>query len=133
MRTAKPAPVTRMVPQRHTSDCTVAALAMWVGVPYEDALLALGSETPTVRARGAWFTQLKRAAERFGMPTRRKTSVNLEDDDGVLQVGTPGGDLHAVLLRQGLIFDTDGCVWEPDDFFAATGYKPRAVLVKEEE
>jgi len=121
----------RVVAQRHESDCGVACLAMFLGVSYEDALIAIGSEAPSVLKRGVWWTHLKRAAETLGtrMVVKRKWS---ETDEGLLQVKYRKG-YHVVVLRHGLIFDTDQRIWTFDDFKHAPPKAPFGPLLVREE
>jgi hypothetical protein len=129
----KPPPLLYMTTQRHSGDCGVAALAMCLGVSYEDALLALGGEVPTVLRRGVWMVELQRAADRLGMPMTLKRRCDLEMDDGVLQVMyRRGKDQHVVLLREGLVFDTDTSVWRPEDYAQATRARFGALLTRKD-
>jgi hypothetical protein len=124
-------PLVRMVVQRHPADCGVAALAMFLGVSYEDALLAIGSDKPTVLKRGVWVTNLTRAAAVLGATLKRKDTWDAEADDGIMWV-TSRNWAHVVLLRNGLVWDTDLCCWEPEDYLKAKRAKVRAILVRED-
>lgn len=118
MRIVRP-PLLVMQPQRHQSDCTVACLAMYLSVPYEHALLAMGD--PAVLRGGAWTVQMQRAADRLGAPLQkvRAGAWDVEHHDGIAQVILRGRLNHVVVAREGLVFDTDLCVWEPADYLAA--------------
>ena len=126
-------PLVSMIPQRHIGDCGVAALAMLLGVTYEDALLALGSEVPSVLRRGVWFTELQRAAARLGVTLVQKRTYDLELAEGILQIIYKPKVEHVVVLREGLFFDTDFTVWKPDEFLKAKRAKAGALLVREDE
>jgi ABC-type bacteriocin/lantibiotic exporter with double-glycine peptidase domain len=118
MRT-EPGPLVAMVYQRHLADCGAAALAMWLGVSYEEVLLAVGAHAPRVLRAGVWMTELSKAAAVFGVTLRPKsTPVDLETDEGILQTKFRRGR-HVVVLRRGLLFDTDATIWEPDDYAKA--------------
>lgn len=120
-----------MVAQRHAADCTVACLAMFLKVSYEDALIALGGEAPSVLRAGAMWSQMRRAAESLGVRLVLKRRWNLQDE-GILRVKYKK-DEHVVVLRKGLIFDTDYRVWTFSDFYAAPPKAPfGALLVREE-
>lgn len=110
-------PLVVMQPQRHSSDCTVAALAMAVGASYEDALLAF--KEPDVLRSGAWLTQVQRAAKRLGVDLKRKRQWDPEKDEGIAQVRHRRGNHHCVVIREGLVFDTDFTVWLPPDYLKA--------------
>jgi len=125
-------PLVSMIPQRHIGDCGVAALAMLLGVTYEDALLSLGSEVPTVLRRGVWFTELQRAAARLGVTLKQKRRYDLELDEGILQIIYKPKVEHVVVLREGLLFDTDFSVWRPEDFLRRKRAKAGALLVRED-
>jgi ABC-type bacteriocin/lantibiotic exporter with double-glycine peptidase domain len=116
-------PLVTLVAQRHEADCGVACLAMFLGVSYEDALLAIGGETPTVLRSGVYWKHLKRAAERLGVRLVLKRNWTLEDD-GIVEVKHKK-DPHVVVLRRGLIFETNLKVWSFSDYYAAP---PRAKL-----
>jgi hypothetical protein len=118
------APLVRMVAQRHPADCGVSALAMLLGVSYEDALIALGGEVPTILRRGVWYPELRKAAKHFGATLVRKPKWDAESDEGIVRVThRRKGWAHVVLLRGGLFWDTDLSVWEPDDYLKAKAAK----------
>lgn len=119
--------VVRMVAQRHESDCGVAALAMFLGISYEDALLAFEGEGLDVMKKGVWWSQLKRAASRHGvkMVIRRKWSPT---DEGILEIKYRK-QWHVVLLKNGHIFDTDYRVWALHDFYGAPPKAPFGALL----
>ena len=110
-------PLVQVIPQRHPADCGAAVLAMWLPASYEEVILALNK--PTMLQRGVWLTDLIRAAQRFDVTLKKKPVWDVDEDDGIAQVRFRRGPYHVVLVRAGLIFDTDCSVWEPDDFLAA--------------
>jgi predicted double-glycine peptidase len=124
-------PMIAMVRQRHDNDCGVACLAMYLGISYEDALIAFGGEAPEVLRSGVFWSQLKRAAANHGikMVLRRKWEPT---DEGILQVRYRK-DHHVVVLRHGLIFDTDYRVWPVRDFYATPPKAPFGPLLVREE
>lgn len=125
-------PLVSLIPQRHVADCGAATLAMLLGVTYEEVLIPLGFEVPNILRRGVWFTELQRAALTLGATLVLKRTCDLELDEGILQVKFRRGANHVVLLRQGLIFDTDLTCWIPEDYFSARRAKPGALLVRED-
>ena len=127
------APLISMIPQRHVGDCGVAALGMLLGVSYEDALLALGGEVPTILRRGVWLVELQRAAARLGHPLKLKRRYDVELSEGILQIIFKPDDQHVVVLREGLIFDSDFCVWRPEDYQQAKKARFGSLLVREDE
>lgn len=116
-----PVPLVMLVSQRHQADCAIAATAMYLGVSYEDCLLAFG-DVGILRG-GAWFTQIIRAAAKFGVELRKRPSFDPEQSDGLLKVKHRKGPQHVVLIREGFIFDTDCSVWAPGDYIQARGGK----------
>ncbi len=126
-------PLVSMCPQRHIADCGVSALAMFLGVTYEDALLALGGEIPSVHRRGVWFPELQRAAAKLGALTKIKRRPDLDLDDGLLLVEHRDASRHVLVLREGLFFDTDFTVWRPDDYCVAKRAKTGSLLIREDE
>lgn len=127
MKTARQ-PLVIIAVQRHDADCGAAALAMLLSASYEDVLLALGR--PSLLRRGVWFTDLVRAAEKFGVVLKRKATWDAEHDEGLAQIHYRRGPSHAVLIRAGLLFDTDGSVWEPDDYLIERRARFGALLVR---
>ena len=124
------APLVAMVAQRHRADCGAAVLAMLLHVSYEEALLALGESVPTMLRDGVWCTELTKAAARFGVTLKRKAVWDVEADEGIVRVSFKRGEGHVVLLRAGLIFDTDFTVWECDDWLKAKRAKAGALLAR---
>lgn len=110
-------PLVVVVPQRHQADCGAAALSMFLSASYEEVLLALNK--PSMLRGGVWLTDLIRAARCFDVRLKKKPVWDAEQDDGIAQVRQRRGPYHVVLVRAGLIFDTDCSVWEPDDFVTA--------------
>lgn len=127
-------PVVKLQTQRAPGDCGVCALAMLLGVSYEDVLGAAVKTTARSRVHhtGMFTRDMKRTAKKLGVQLSLRRAIDLEHDEGVLSL-EGASDAHAVLLKAGLIFDGDGCVWEPETYMAATGYQPISLLVRAEE
>ena len=116
-----------VVPQRHSTDCSCACLAMLLGVSYEDALLAL--RAPHVVTRGVMVRQVLAAARRLGHPLRFCRTFDLDSDTGILGVKSPQWPTeHLVVLKDGLIVDTDATIWDVDVFLSAYDAKPTSLL-----
>lgn len=101
---------------------------MFLGVRYEDVLLAF--DRPVIDG-GAWVADIKRAAAKLKMPLRLRRSFDLDSDTGILGidfVGRPQN--HVVVLHEGLVFDTDGTVWEVDDYLTAENAKAVSLLTR---
>jgi hypothetical protein len=125
-------PLVSMVPQRHRADCAAAVTSMFLGISYEEALLALHGESPELIRKGVWFTELQRAAKNMGIPLKLKRTWDANIDDGIAHVKFKWGGNHVVLLRAGLFFDTDFTVWYPADYCKARKAKTGSLLVRAE-
>jgi hypothetical protein len=113
-------PVLRLVLQREADDCAIAALATIAGTSYEDALRAVIQIDPKYQGkRGLWIRQLEQAASVLGMPLKRRRKYDLDEDTGLLSIKLryTDGD-HIALLANGLICETNGCLWEPSVYLS---------------
>jgi len=125
-------PILRVVAQRHTNDCGVACLAMLCGVSYENALVAVALDVPNVCWSGMWTKHFQTAAKRLGFSLTPRKRVDLETDTGILSISSPNWPHdHVVVLREGLLIETDGTLWEPDVFLRHYGAKVGTLLVAE--
>ncbi len=119
-------PFLTVIPQRHGMDCGVACLAMLLNVSYELALLAFRKHEQII------VRDVQTAARRLGTRLRFRRKFDLETDTGILGVRSPKWDYeHLVVLRDGLVFDTDATVWDVDVFLAAYDATPLSLLVAE--
>lgn len=125
-------PLVSMVPQRHRADCAAAVTSMFLGISYEEALLALHQESPELIRKGVWFTELQRAAAGMGIPLKLKRKWDADFDDGIAHIKFKWGGNHVVLLRAGLFFDTNFEVWHPSDYLKARKAKAGSLLVRED-
>ena len=106
-----------IVPQRTSMDCGVACLASLFCVSYEKALLASHVD---VLEKGMKTRQIQDAARRLGYTLRLKRTVDLENDVGLMAVrSTRWKHDHLVVLKEGMVADTDATVWDVDVFLAA--------------
>lgn len=116
--------------QRHPMDCAVATMAMLLNKSYEEVLVAFSHN---VIAQGASIRQIQLAARKLGCRIAwRRGPLDLETDSGVLVVsGAKWKADHLVILKEGLIIDTDATIWEPDVFMAAYEARPLSLLTEE--
>lgn len=115
-------PFLSVIPQHNGTDCAIACVAMLLGVTYERALLAFGDELKC----GAKTRQIRAAAKKLGHALTLKRTFDLETDDGLLAVRSAKWKTdHLVVLRDGLVIDTDATLWEPAVFLSA--YEARAL------
>lgn len=127
-------PFVELVLQRSKGDCGVAALAMLLGRTYEDVLSAAVTKRNAKPHVGGMFTrQLQRIARRLDARLLLRRAWDLEVSCGLLTVERTEKlpdefQQHLVLLKFGLVFDTDGSVWEPETYFAQHGFKPVSLL-----
>lgn len=108
--------------QRHRGDCGVVALAMALGLPYEEVF----SQCPRAAVEGLTTRQLQFVARRCGASLRERRVFDLNDDTGVLGVDFPTHG-HWVYLDGGRIFDGDE-IWDAETY-VANGALPDVLLV----
>lgn len=131
-------PFVNMILQRGKADCGIAALAMYLGKDYEEVLIAASkSSRRNPLSSGMYSDHLIATAKRFKTTLVLHRSWDLESTCGLLTVEKvePGPDdfaQHLVLLKFGLIFDTDGTIWSPDDYFELQKFRPVSIFVEEE-
>lgn len=103
------------VHQGEDADCAIVALAMYLGVSYEDVLREVALVDKRNKGRsGLWTRQIKQVAKRLGFALTVKRKVDLDEDYGILLLSD-----HVAVLRNGLILDTNGVVWDIHDYIAA--------------
>lgn len=121
-------PVMQVVIQRHQNDCAVACMAMLLGLSYEAVLVAFRHN---VIVQGASTRHIQHAAKRLGskLQWRRYYSVD-ENDTGLLAMDSDKWHMqHLVVLKDGLIFDTDASVWDQDVYLATHKARTLSLLV----
>ena len=130
-------PIVRFVgqsPEKHIGDCSVASLAMLLGITYSEALVAIARVAPDVLKQGANWAQLKKAARSRKVTLTEQRAFSLEDDSedaGILGVEFSDGTQHAVYFKRGLIFDgRTGNVWDADVYLHQENAKPLSMLVR---
>jgi len=133
-------PFVTLVLQRQGSDCGLATLAMLLGLSYEDVLAAAVTRRRAKPHVGGMYTrEITALARRLGTPLAFKRTWDLETDCGLLTIektkitSADAFTQHLVLLKFGLVFDTDGTVWEPETYFAQHSFRPISLLVPKEE
>jgi hypothetical protein len=120
-------PYLQIVTQRHKGDCCVAAMATFLCLSYERVLMHAPMDVCTA---GMSVAQLKAASKRLGKPLKSRRACDIEEDAGLLWMKSPewSGHHHLAVLKDGLIFNTDGVVWEADVFLAANRAKIISLL-----
>lgn len=128
------APILRIELQRTEWDCGIATLGMLTGRMYEEVLVVAAQVAPTLLTCGMTWVQMKKVARLLGFRAtiKRKRAIDMEADTGILCVSSPKWKAdHVVVLREGLIIDTDGSLWEPATFLSANSSKVQSLLVLE--
>lgn len=125
-------PFLKVIPQRHQGDCTVACLAMLLGISYEDSLLAFASAE--IMTSGAYVRAIIVAARHFNRTLRRRRKFDIETDSGILVITSKEWKVdHVVILKDGLIIDTDSTIWDADIYFAVNKARGVGLLTLEDE
>ena len=109
------APILKVCVQRESHDCAIAALSMLLGESYEDVLRVVTVSDRKQGRSGLWTKTMQRIAKRLG---HKLLVRKLTDFDAYGIIRLPD---HAVVLRSGLVINTDGTVWEADAFLAHWG------------
>lgn len=107
---------------------------MLTGQTYEETLVVAARVAPTLLTTGMTWVMMKKVARLLGFQStvKRKRAIDIEGDTGILCVNSPKWKAdHVVVLREGLIIDTDGSLWEPTTFLAAHDAKLQSLLVLE--
>jgi len=125
----------RSIQQRGNSDCGVAALAMALSVTYDEVLEITKAEFGRITSWGLSLKKLVTIARRLCWelePQRQGCWYPGDGRNGVVKVlrNRQGRDGHYVANRGGLIFDTDGGVYDPAgySFWTDSRYATRLVL-----
>jgi len=129
-------PIIRVIPQRYGGDCGVACLAMLLGVSYENALVAAAQVAPNVCITGIWIKHMQTAALLLGYKLRRHRRFDIETDTGILVTNTKRPKqypVHVVVLREGLVIETDGCLWEAELYMKQHQATAGPLLVAEKD
>lgn len=122
-----------VIVQRENADCAVSVLAMLAGVSYEDALRVVCNVDDEGASDGLYLTQLIEAANALGIPLRTRRRFKLHNATGVLYLVScrNDDDRHVVLLRGGVLINTNGMIWtDAAKFCRFYRYQPRALLVE---
>lgn len=114
-------PVVLAHPQRHVGDCGVVALAMYLGLPYEQVY----RHCPRAACEGLTTRQMQLVARKCGATLRERKGLDLDEDTGILGVEFPTHG-HWVYLDRGRVIDGDE-VWDADTY-CANGAEPDVLL-----
>lgn len=115
-------PLFRLHKQRHDADCAVASVAMALNLSYEAVLVVASRIAPKVLTRGLFSVEMILIAADFGRVLMKKLKVDTDTDTGVLVVRVSWGE-HAVFLTNGLVFETNGDIWDAEQYVKANSAK----------
>lgn len=109
---------------------------MLLGVPYENALVAAAQVAPNVCMTGMWIKHMQAAARLLGYRLHRRRRFDIETDTGILVTNTKRPKhhpVHVVVLREDLVIETDGCIWESELYMQQHQATAGPLLVAERE
>jgi hypothetical protein len=116
---------------RGEGDCAIVALAIYLQVGYEDvlseAVRVTGAERP--HNRGLHTREIRAIAKRLGTTLRLRRGFDLDEDEGIAGFLHEAKPAHVAYVKRGLVWETDGTVWESDTYVTDTGYRPVSLLV----
>jgi hypothetical protein len=123
--------VVRYQVSRGDADCALVALSIYLQVGYEDVLGAAvrvsASDQP--HNRGLFTREIKRVALRLGATLKLRRSFDPDEDEGICGfIRGQNEAAHVAYVKRGLVWDTDGTIWEMDAYLAATAYRPVSLL-----
>jgi len=123
-----------LTPRVKSNDCAIWSLKTLTGRPYADVMDAVKREDKKKGNEGLFWTQVIKAAKRLGIKLAEK-KTDLNEDTGILAVTFKEDDEnHAVVLMQGpIILDSDGTVWQAEDYITANEVTLGTILVMKEK
>lgn len=125
-----PAVISYQVGRGH-GDCALVALSILLQVSYEDVLAeavrVTGADRP--HNRGLHTREIRQIARRLGTILRLRRGFDLDEDEGIAGFLHQTKPAHVAFCKRGLVWETDGTVWESETYLADTGYRPVSLLV----
>ena len=116
-----------------SGDCAVWCLATFLSKPYEEVVAAAAQLDPQGGLNGLYLTQMIAIAAGFGVTLKRRETINLDPDTGILGIQFPRYKHgHVVVLKRGQILDMRGrgiSVWDADVWVATKRAKVDGLLV----
>jgi hypothetical protein len=123
-------PVMRIEPRRQSDDCATWALATYTGVPYDKVWQTVQKVDRSKGKNGLHTRTIQRVGAALGKTLRLIRKPDIQDSYGMLEVENKKTG-HIVVLRNGLIFDTDNTNWEVDAWLMHYGYVVTGLLTME--
>lgn len=97
-----------------TGDCAIWCLSVYLGLPYTEVLRTVTTIDKRNKGRtGLWTRQIKQVARLMGTRLIKRPRVDLEEDYGILLLAN-----HVAVLRNGLVFEVNGDIWDATDYCA---------------
>lgn len=107
------APIMRIEPRVQSNDCAIWALKTYLGLDYSEVWRVVQKLDRSKGRRGLHTKTILRVADALGRPLKRLPPTKVTDESyGVLVVTDGDGDGHAIVVRNGLAFDTDSTNWD---------------------
>ena len=113
--------------QIDSGDCVIVALAMVLGLPYITVYATAHEFYPDAHTTGLTTREMMRVVRALG---RHLTSVPIKDvelggETGILDVRKGRGKYHAVVLFEGVVYNTaDGLLYNLEAFLASSKTTP---------
>lgn len=125
------------LPREH-ADCAIGALALFLGVPYEEVLERAAARYGHGKSKiGLTVREIRWLSAQLGTVLRLKRRIEWSEDYGIVLWSD-----HACLLRSGLIVEPFGVgplavmggLWDAEDYQARErrGEDPEGILVERE-
>ena len=115
--------------QKAGMDCGVAALAMYLTIPYRMVSDAAMKIVPDFIQGGLTRSEMEKIGSELGYDLRRTRKFSLKDDDGVLFMQHRRAYHWVTLFNGSILNPSEGLVWVPEAYMDKTHYRP-VTLVK---
>ncbi len=102
-------------PQLHKADCGIAAIAMALGLPYEDVFRL----APQVGRNGMMPRRFHAIGKSLGVRFRPDRYASIDEDTGLLWIKFKGSAHLAYVHHGTLVNPSDGTLWLPSDYLHA--------------
>lgn len=127
-------PVVQLVPKHGLKDCLLAAMAAYLGRPYEEVVAASEHVRKAAWRTGVTPSDALRIARKLKCPCRWTRTFVLDEDTGVLGiVYNDASTEHVVLLLEGRIVELEDkplTSWDPSAYLTANNARATTLLVR---
>lgn len=113
-------------------DCTIATIATYACVNYEEALAACVTVNAQALDIGLTWAEIRRACDLLGLQCvlKRRGYYDIDEDTGILNVKRRQED-HVVFLWAGRVLEGNSEQWlDPEEYLTHYHYKPYSLLVR---